>query len=316
MKPSITLRVSVTDRCQFRCRYCMPEEGVVSCGHEDVLSFEEIASFVKRLQNGFTVDKLRLTGGDPLARRGCVDLVRMLSELGIPDIAMTCNAQGLAGMAANLKDAGLDRVNISLDSLNPAGFRDLTRGGDLSKTLAGIDAAIEVGLDPIKLNMVVINGVNDDEIYDLLFYALEKGCEMRYLELMPVGYGARLFEDGFISSETVMERLSSEFFLEALPVDPTSSARRYTVFGGQGVKGVVGFISACSRPFCEGCNRIRLTADGRLIGCLARDREFSVRHLLASDSNRELLGTVGLALQGKRENESFCQPTAMAAIGG
>ena len=315
-KQPLSLRISVTDRCQFRCQYCMPDEGVDVCKHEDILSFEEVVSFVSMLQRDFEIKKLRLTGGDPLVRKGVVELVRMLSELGIPDLALTTNAQKLAGMAADLRDAGLNRLNVSLDSLDPDAFAKITRGGRLADTLAGIDAAVQAGLQPIKLNMVVIRGVNDHEVADLLSYAIINGCELRFLELMPVGYGASVFEDGFVPTDEVRDTLSAKFKLDPLPHECGSSARRYSVTGSEGQTGSAGFISACSDPFCSGCVRLRLTSEGRLIGCLARDEGLQIRPLLSSGDVAMLNQAAHRALLGKRQDEVFNQSSSMVGIGG
>jgi cyclic pyranopterin phosphate synthase len=315
-KQPLALRISITDRCQFRCEYCMPEKGVDVCRHEDILRFEEIVSFVQKLQTEFEITKLRLTGGDPLVRKGVVDLVGMLSALGIPDLALTSNAQKLVGMATDLRDAGLHRLNISLDSLDPRVFQKITRGGKLEATLAGIDAAIQADLLPIKLNMVVMRGVNDQEVTDVLSYAIKNGCELRFLELMPVGHGASLFDKGFVSTEEVRTSLRAKFDLDPLPFECGSSSRRYSVTGPDGQKGFAGFISACSDPFCSGCTRVRLTSDGNLIGCLAREEGIQVRPLLSGDDASALSDAVRQALKGKRSDEVFEQSGSMVGIGG
>ena len=316
-RPPLTIRISVTDRCQLRCRYCMPEEGVRSCAHEDILSFEEIADCVERLQESFDLRKVRLTGGDPLARKGIVNLVGALSDMGIPDLSMTTNAQLLGGMAADLCDAGVHRVNISLDSLNPDTFRRITRGGVVGKTVEGIDAALRANLRPVKLNMVVMREINDHEVCDLMSFALERGCELRFLELMPVGHGAELFEHAFVATESVRRMLESRFELEPIDRAEGSSASRYSVRRtADGLAGVAGFISPCSDPFCAGCTRLRLTADGRLIGCLAREDGIHIRRFLADADDAALVAAVRRAIQWKRTDRYFSQTTAMATIGG
>jgi cyclic pyranopterin phosphate synthase len=314
-KPPLHLRVSVTDRCQLRCRYCMPPEGVPLRRHQDILRYEEIVEFVGQLQRFYDVRKVRLTGGDPLARRGIAGLVASLSGLGIADLAMTTNAQGLAGMAAELRSAGLHRINISLDSLRPDTFRRITRGGDLRKTLAGIDAALAAELRPVKLNMVVLGGVNDTEVEEMLSFAIARACEMRFLEVMPVGNGHVCFDAAFVPADSVKKRLAGRFSMSPLPFEPGSSARRYTARRADGVEGVVGFIAPCSDPFCAGCARLRLTAGGRLIGCLAREEGRDVRPLLRQ-GGEALAEAVQEVLQGKRDDGRFEQPVPMAAIGG
>ncbi|NQT92479.1 MAG: GTP 3',8-cyclase MoaA [Lentisphaerae bacterium] len=315
-KPDLSIRISVTDRCPLRCRYCMPPEGVPLFRHEDILSFEEIVSFVERLQELFDVKKIRLTGGDPLARRGMPELVALLSRLAVQDLAMTTNVQYLAERAGELFAAGLHRANISVDSLDADTFRDITHGGDLHRTLAGIDAALRVGLSPVKLNAVVMKDINDQEVCDLLSFALERGCEMRFLELMPIGYGAGLFDRAFVSTASVRRSLASRFELEPLCRADGSSARRYRVRATDGLNGIVGFISPCSNPFCYDCTRLRLTANGRLIGCLARGENLDIRPCLADTDGNALGAAVRNILQCKRSDACFKQPAPMAVIGG
>lgn len=314
--PPLTVRISVTDRCQLRCRYCMPAEGIACCAHEQILTFEEIVLAVESLQLAFDVRKVRLTGGDPLARRGIEDLVSMLAELNIPDVAMTTNGQCLAQAAARLRAAGLDRVNVSLDSLDPDTFRCLTRGGVLRRTLEGIDATIASGMRPVKLNTVVMKGINDGEACDLLTFALGRGCELRFLEVMPIGYGAALFETAFVRAASVRESLASQFALTQLPWSAGDTARRYQARRSGGAEGTVGFIAPCSESFCSGCTRLRITADGRLVGCLARGDGIPIRPLLRDPDPAALAAAVRETLQSKRSRRGFAQPVAMSAIGG
>lgn len=315
-KPPLTLRVSVTDRCQLRCQYCMPPEGVPACMHEDVLTFEEIGAFVEHLQKSFDIRKVRLTGGDPLVRKGIVDLVALLAGLGIPDLAMTTNAQRLSALADDLAAAGLDRVNISLDSLRADTFQHITFREGVESTIAGIDAALHADLRPVKLNMVVMRGINDQEVCDVLSFALERGCELRFLELMPIGYGAPLFEKRFVPTASVRGMLTSRFELALMPRTPGSSSSRYRVRCADGSEGVVGFISPCSDRFCSDCTRLRLTSDGRLMGCLARKEGYGIRPLLQRDRHDALTTAVRKALRCKRVDSGFEQPVSMASIGG
>lgn len=315
-RPDLSLRISVTDRCELRCRYCMPPEGIAVCRRENVLSFEEITRFVLCLREHFDVRKVRLTGGDPLVRRGMPGLIASLSGLDLHDLAMTTNAQRLAEMAGELRAAGLCRVNISLDSLNAETFNHITCGGNLGRTLAGIDAAFRANLSPVKLNTVVMTGINDHEVCDLLSFALERGCQLRFLELMPVGYGARLFDTAFVSSASVRRMLACQFELAPLRRQVGSSARRYRVRRTDGLTGTVGFISPCSDSFCSDCTRLRMTADGRLIGCLARGGGLNIRPLLRSTDGEALSAAVRQALRSKRSDQCFEQPAPMAAIGG
>lgn len=315
-KQPLTIRISVTDRCQLRCRYCMPAEGVSPCDHQDILRFEEIASIVEQIQGSFDVRKVRLTGGEPLARKGIVQLVSMLANMTIPDLAMTTNAQRLEDMALDLSAAGIHRINISLDTLNPDTFRYLTRGGSLDRTLKGIEAALHAKLQPVKLNVVVMKGINDHEVCDLLSFALDRNCEIRFLELMPIGYGAKLYDDGFVSTASVLQALSETFVITPLVRAAGSSARRHNVQRQDGTQGVVGFISPCSNSFCSDCTRLRITADGRMIGCLARKDGSDIRPFLQSDNGNSLADAVHQALLCKRSDQQFEQPTLMATIGG
>jgi cyclic pyranopterin phosphate synthase len=315
-KPKLSLRISVTDRCQLRCQYCMPEQGVPPCQHQDILSFAEITTFVDQLRASYDIQKVRLTGGDPLARKGIVDLVSQLSKLGIPDLSMTTNAQLLETMADDLSAAGLQRINISLDSLDPDTFHRITRRDGVGSTLEGIEAALRADLRPVKLNMVVMRGINDHEVCNVLSFALKRGCEVRFLELMPIGYGEALFDQRYVSTTSVREALASQFDLTPISRDPGSSARRYRVRGADGCEGVAGFISPCSDRFCSDCSRLRLTADGRLMGCLARKAGRNIRPLLQGSHGSSLATTVQQELQCKRSDITFEQPVSMAAIGG
>ena len=295
----------------------MPAEGVSHCAHRALLRFEEIVEVIEQLQCSFDVRTVRLTGGDPLARKGTVDLVGMLSDRGIHDLAMTTNAQELKTTAAPLRAAGLRRVNISLDSLNPATFRRLTRVGLLGRTVEGIDSALAAGLRPVKLNTVVMKGINDREVCDLLSFALDRGCELRFLELMPIGYSAPSLKRALVETAAVRRRLASQFEITPLVHAAGETARRWRVVRrADSVEGVVGFISACSNTFCHGCARVRITSDGRLIGCLARDRGVAIRPLLRCGDPGVLAEAVRRAFTDKRSDASFTQSCSMAAIGG
>jgi cyclic pyranopterin phosphate synthase len=315
-KPPLTIRISVTDRCQLRCDYCMPAEGVQSFAHEDVLRFEEITTCVARLQESFDVRKVRITGGEPLVRKGIVDLVAMLSGLKIPDLAMTTNGQRLSEYAASLRDAGLHRVNISLDSLDPSTYGEITRGGCVDATIEGIQAALDADLRPVKLNMIVMRGINDAEVFDVMSFAMEHDCELRFLELMPIGHRAESSDDRFVSSASVRQKLSCKCELEDIPRTPGSSSRRCRVRRADGSEGFVGFISPCTDSFCEDCTRLRLTSDGRLIGCLARRDGIEIRPLLSNTDGDAIKKAVQEVMQCKRSDERFEQPALMTAIGG
>lgn len=315
----LQLRISVTDRCSLRCGYCAPENGSTKVAREEVLSYEEITRFVTALKAQYGLTQVRLTGGEPLLRAGLDRLVAMLAAVGAPDLAVTTNGQQLAEMAGPLRRAGLNRINISLDSLSPATFAAITHGGILENTLAGIAAAQRAGLDPVKLNMVVMRGENDHEVADLVRFAAGLGCQMRFLELMPIGVAATGFRDRFVSSAEVIERLAGDFALTALPIDARSTSRNFVAEDQSGRWTTIGFISPSSRPFCAGCRRLRLTATGVVLGCLARPTGIPIAPLLRSGAEPDaeaLVVVVEKALGMKRLDGEFVQPQAMMGIGG
>jgi cyclic pyranopterin phosphate synthase len=270
LRSSRVLRISVTDRCDLRCVYCMPEAGVTLVPMADMLSYEEIA-VVARAAMGAGIRRFRLTGGEPLARRGVVALVGLLSGLRPDDLALTTNGLRLAEFAADLKAAGLMRVTISLDTLRRQRFEAITRRKGLDRIFAGLEAARAAGLAPVKINTVVIRGVNDDEIPDFVSFAGKEGVEVRFIELMPTsGLTAECKELGswrpalFVKGEEVRDRIARAFGpLERLP-DDGGVAEAYLVEG----RTRLGFITPVSGPFCLGCGRLRLGPDGRLRICL------------------------------------------------
>jgi len=318
-RPPLSLRLSVTDRCSLRCAYCMPATGAPNVASAEMLSFEAMVNFVCLLKERYQVGQVRLTGGEPLLRPKIEELVSMFHALGVSDLALTTNGQQLAELAGPLRRAGLQRINISLDSLNPEKFTSITRGGILGKTLAGIVAARRAGLHPIKLNTVVMRGQNDREVADLVRFAMDYGCQLRFLELMPIGVAATEFEDHFVSSAEVGERLSRKFTLTALPVDPQDTSRNFEADDERGRTAIIGFISPYSEPFCAGCWRLRLTSTGVLMGCLARPGGIPLASLLRARPKPDadaLVAAVEEALSMKRRNGEFIQPRAMVGIGG
>lgn len=271
------LRLSVTDRCNLRCQYCMPEEGVEKINHEDILSYEEISKIVE-VMSGMGVDKIRITGGEPLVRPGIEELIKMLNAHDqVREIVMTTNGTLLADKAEALKKAGLKRVNISLDTLDPDKFKYMTRGGNLEDVLAGIEAAKRVGLTPLKINVVLINGFNDDEIEKFVMMTKDDAIDVRFIELMPIGEVANWSKSHFISNQLVLERVPE---LKATTrQDPSSPANYYKLPES---KGRVGLISPISCKFCDMCNRVRITSDGFLKQCLHGHEELALRPLLKS----------------------------------
>jgi cyclic pyranopterin phosphate synthase len=265
------LRVSLTDACNLRCVYCMPED-IVFRPAAALLQNDEIVTLI-RVATSLGVDKVRLTGGEPTVRRGLVELVRAIRAIpGIRRLAMTTNGVRLAELAGPLVEAGLDSVNISVDTLDPVKFRQITRRGDIADVWRGIEAAQGTGLQPVKLNCVVTRGFNEEDVIDLARLTLSQPWEIRFIEMMPLGSVAEFQQSQVVSSAETKARIAAAFGpLIALPGhnghDP---ARPYQIVGA---RGQLGFISSVTEPFCEGCNRLRLTADGRLRLCLLRDDE-------------------------------------------
>jgi cyclic pyranopterin phosphate synthase len=278
-RPISYLRISVTDRCNLRCVYCMPPEGVPWRPHEEILRYEEIET-VARAAAELGISKVRLTGGEPLVRPGVVDLVRILARVpGVDDLAMTTNGTLLAGYAADLAQAGLQRINVSLDTLRPERFRRITRGGDLGDVLKGIEAAQAAGLEPIKINSVVIRGLNDDEVVDLARKTMAAEWNVRFIELMPVGNGGTVnarWQEQVVTAQEIRGQIETALGeLEPAKVSAGGGPARYYRLAG--AKGTLGFITPISEHFCYRCNRLRLTADGQLRPCLLSDYEIDLR---------------------------------------
>ncbi|HET6464115.1 MAG TPA: GTP 3',8-cyclase MoaA [Nitrospiria bacterium] len=263
------LRLSVTDRCDMRCLYCMPESGEPHEIRPEVLTFEEIHRLVRILCR-LGITQVRITGGEPLIRRDLSVLIGMLSgdeEMGArTDLSLTTNASRLAPLASDLKAAGLNRINISLDSLDPDKFHRITRGGRLSEVLAGIDRVLQVGLTPVKLNTVVLRGINDGELPDLVAFAVSKGVTHRFLEVMPLGSVGIENRDRFVSAAEIRQIIERRYPLVSLPFQDGSTAQDFQIAGATAR---IGIVSPVSERFCSTCNRLRLSARGRLQLCLA-----------------------------------------------
>ena len=283
-RPIDYLRISVTDRCNLRCVYCMPAEGIDLLAHEDVLSYEEIYR-VATAAAELGIKKVRITGGEPLVRIGLSSLIGMLAQIdAIDDIALTTNGILLAQYADELKAAGLRRVNISLDTLKPDKFRLITRGGDLDAVLKGIEAASIAGLNPIKINVVVMAGSNDDELTDFACKTVDDGWHVRFIEHMP--FNSEMSSSSFVSVNEVRERLASLGELEPCTFKGNGPAKYYRL---PQAKGTIGFITPVSEHFCFHCNRLRLTADGRLRPCLLSEQEIDLRQPLRQGISAEEL---------------------------
>ena len=296
------IRISVTDRCNLRCVYCMPEEGVEFEPEENILRAEEIREVVRVLA-GMGIRKLRLTGGEPLLRKDLPELVAMLAAVpGIEDIGLTTNGIFLEKKAEALKLAGLTRINISLDSLREDRFRLITRGGDIRKVLSSVDAALRAGLDPVKLNVVLVKGVNDDEIADFLKLTMDRKLNVRFIEYMPIGHSGKDWKSGYLPLEEVLRQAEAL----GLGVEPAGGitgngpAENYRL---QGAQGTFGLIHPVSDHFCQACNRLRLTADGYIKPCLYWSDEFHVRSSIGDDEALRTL--IRKALGTKPENHEM-----------
>jgi cyclic pyranopterin phosphate synthase len=315
------LRVSVTDRCNYRCLYCMPEEGVAVSPKTDVLTFEEIERLV-RVMMRLGVRRVRLTGGEPTVRKDIVELVARLGALGLDDLALTTNGERLFELARSLKLAGLQRLNISIDTLDPQKFAAITRRGHLDRVLAGVEMATAVGFGGTKINTVVMGGVNDDELPALCAFAWARQMVPRFIEAMPMSDGALFVPGGFVSAAEIRARLEAELgpLIDdaATGIAGVGPARYQRAGGGQ-----VGIISAVTEPFCDTCNRVRLSATGQLHTCLAVDDDTDLRGpLRAGASDNELAQKVLLAVSAKKEGHTFTACGSggprkhMVAIGG
>jgi cyclic pyranopterin phosphate synthase len=315
------LRLSVTDRCNLRCRYCMPEEGVESINHGDLLTYEEISKVIEVFaRNG--ISKIRLTGGEPLVRKGVVDLVKRIARIeGIKDLSLTTNGVLLKEYAKALADAGLRRINISLDTLHSDRFAYITRRDKFKEVWEGIETALGNRLSPVKINVVVMKGFNDDEIKDFARLSLTYPLHIRFIEFMPLGEGNTWSEEGVIPSSQIMEEIAEIGELIAIgPEANDGPAKRYFIQGGAGE---IGFISPISSHFCARCNRLRLTPDGKIRTCLFSDEELDLKGVLRASGDEEKVEEVLYqALQAKPEGHRIgdlrfkkCQ-RGMHAIGG
>ena len=311
------LRVSVTDRCNYRCTYCLPEDGISHVDREDILRFEEIVALVRCFVE-LGVRRVRLTGGEPTVRRDLVQLVRMLRAIpALEDIALSTNGHLLAELAQPLRQAGVDRLNISLDSLDPDRFARITRRGDLARVVAGIEAARAAGFRSIKLNAVAVKGFNDDEVADLCRWAWQRDLVPRFIEQMPMAAGA-LFVPGTLLSAAEIRRLVETAFAPArlvaarparaawAPARPATGAWKAEVDAdAAGSEALVGIISPMTEHFCDTCNRVRLSSSGALHSCLAYDDAVDLRALLQHEGPAAVQAAIRAALAVKRDGHTF-----------
>jgi len=313
------LRLSVTDRCNLRCFYCMPKEGIVKTAHDAILSYEELLLIAEAAVN-IGIEKIRITGGEPLVRAGIVGFLEKLSTIpGLKHLALTTNGLLLAEMASDLYKAGVQRLNVSLDSLNPQTFSDITRGGDLGNVLAGLKAAEQAGFPPPKVNVVIMRGINDAEVIDFAEMTREYGNPVRFIEYMPV-----VKEKGWqrycISGNEILQRITAHYPLE--PVDKGAYSGPSRDFRIPGARGSIGIITAVSGHFCSECNRIRVTSTGQAKGCLFSDAKTDLIHWLRPPDRKGLTEVLRSIVSGKPERhgitpEGYCHTNfTMSQVGG
>jgi GTP 3',8-cyclase len=314
------LRVSLTDRCNLRCSYCMPAEGLDWMPTEQSLTDDEVVRLVRIGVERLGIREVRFTGGEPLLRRGLVDIVARSHALGV-ETSLTTNALGLSRTAGALAAAGLDRVNVSIDSIRPETFAAITRRDRLADVVAGLEAATAAGLGPVKLNAVLLRGVNDDQAPELLAWAVERGYFLRFIEQMPLDAQHGWSRTEMVTADEIFERLSGQFTLTPHG-EPRGSAPA-ELFDVDGGPATVGIIASVTRPFCGDCDRVRLTADGQVRNCLFAREESDLRTALrAGADDADIAERWVVAMRGKRaghgiDDVTFLQPDRpMSAIGG
>lgn len=314
------LRISITDRCNFRCTYCMPEEGMKWLTRPEVLTYEEIERVTAIFVNRFGVRSVRLTGGEPTVRAHLPVLVEKLARIGLDDFSITTNGSTFKSVASDLFAAGLQRANISLDTLKRDRFEQMTRRDDLDNVLAGIDAAIVAGFSPVKVNAVIQRGVNDDEIVDLATFGRECGVEMRFIEFMPLDAEGNWDSAQVLSQDEIVTAIQKVYPLEQMPARGAAPADRWRYLDG---RGVVGVIPTVTKPFCGDCDRVRLTADGQFRTCLFATEEFDLMSMLRNDASDDqiaeaVIAAVATKWAGHRIGQvNFIRPKrTMSQIGG
>jgi len=298
------LRISLTDHCNLRCQYCTPQEGQIKLASDELLSYEEILRVV-RIAVSLGIEKVRLTGGEPLVRREVLIFIKALAEIpGLTDIRLTTNGVLLAEYAEALHKAGISKLNISLDTLRPERFRQITGVDAFARVWAGISKARELGFSPIKLNVVALKGVNDDEFIDFARLTLTEPLQIRFIEFMPIGASSLWDKGKYISSQEIMERLKPLGPLE--PVEAKRMDGPARIYRFAGAAGSVGFISPISHHFCDRCNRLRLTSEGRLRSCLLSDQETDLRKSLRSGAtDEEVRGLIVAAILNKPKGHTI-----------
>jgi cyclic pyranopterin phosphate synthase len=321
-RPIRDLRISITDRCNFRCFYCMPQEAMEWQPKSEILTYEEIIQLAE-IFVPLGVNKLRVTGGEPMLRRDLENLIARLACIpGVEDLALTTNAHFLRARAKGLKEAGLQRITVSLDSLEAERFTLLTGRNELTQVIDGIDAAIEAGLQPVKVNSVVIRGINDDQAVRFAAFARERGVGVRFIEFMPLDNGKVWRREMVVPGEELRARINEVYPLERVPAGHLSETARRWRFA-DGAPGEIGFINPVSQPFCGHCSRIRLTADGMIRTCLFSNVEYNIKRLLRNGATRdEIVDFIVATVEKKEERHhindlEFVQPLrTMSCIGG
>jgi len=319
------LRISVTDRCNFRCTYCMPEEGLNWLDRAELLTFEEIERIARVCVERFEIDSLRLTGGEPTVRAHLPKLIERLARLRLcdgrkPDIALTTNGATLRNIATQLRDAGLDRINVSLDSLQRERFLAMTRRDELDNVLAGINEAVATGFDKVKVNTVVERGTNDDEILALATFGRNLGVEVRFIEFMPLDATNEWERQKVVTQNEIVAAIGQVYPLEQIPARGAAPADRWRYLDGIGT---VGVIPSVSQPFCGDCDRVRLTSDGQFRTCLFATNEFDLRAIMRNggtddDMAQLIIDAVATKWAGHQINQvNFIRPNrSMSQIGG
>ncbi len=319
------LRISVTDRCNFRCTYCMPEEGLNWLDRAEVLTFEEIERVTRICVERFGVDSVRLTGGEPTVRAHLPRLIERLAALRLedgrkPDIALTTNGATLRNIATELRDAGLDRINVSLDSLQRERFLAMTRRDELDNVLAGITEAVATGFDKVKVNTVVERGTNDDEILDLATFGRDLGVEVRFIEFMPLDATNEWERQKVVTQDEIVAAIGQVYPLEQIPARGAAPADRWRYLDGHGT---VGVIPSVSQPFCGDCDRVRITSDGQFRTCLFATNEFDLRAIMRNGGTDDemaqlIIDAVATKWAGHQINQvNFIRPNrSMSQIGG
>ena len=320
------LRISITDRCNFRCTYCMPEEGMQWLERDALLTYEEQARIARVCVERFGFEAVRITGGEPTVRAHLPRLISMLAPLGV-DLALTTNGTRLPEMAHDLAAAGLRRINVSLDSLRRQTFLELTRRDELERVIMGIDAALDAGLEPVKVNCVVIRGVNDDEVVDLAAFGRDRGVGMRFIEFMPLDAAGEWSADQVVPAREILDRVDAVFPLEPAAPDENEHVQPAALHRYRDGRGDVGVIPSVTEPFCDDCDRVRITAEGKFRTCLFALDEFDLRGIVRSGGpdaevddalSAEIERAVGTKWAGHRIGQvNFVRPSrSMSQIGG